>query len=67
MFENIGIGVDIVEINRFKEKPFEKIEVFIKNIFWIRDRILFTEKNSAETFASKFAIKEAVIKAIKKQ
>ena len=33
MLENIGIGVDIVEINRFQEKPFEKNENFYKKIF----------------------------------
>ena len=68
MLENIGIGVDIVEINRFQEKPFEKNENFYKKIFSESEiKYCLQKKNSAETFASKFAIKEAVIKAIKKQ
>ncbi len=68
MLEKIGIGVDIVDINRFKEKPFYKNENFYNKIF-LKSEIDYclTKKNSAETFASKFAIKEAVIKSIKKQ
>jgi len=30
MLENFGIGIDIVEIKRFQEKPFEKNINFIK-------------------------------------
>ena len=68
MLENIGIGTDIVEINRFIEKPFEKNKIFYQKIFSESEiNYCLARKNSAQTFASKFAIKEAVIKAIKKQ
>ena len=67
MLENIGIGIDIVDIKRFQEKPFKENQNFYKKIFnesEINDCL--KKKNSAETFASKFAIKESVIKSIKK-
>ena len=68
MLENFGIGIDIVEIKRFQEKPFEKNINFYKKIFTESEiKYCLNKKNSAETFASKFAIKEAVIKSIKKQ
>lgn len=68
MLENIGIGIDIVEINRFQEKPFEKNEKFYQKIFSKSEiNHCLERKNSAQTFASKFAVKEAVIKALKKQ
>ena len=68
MLESIGIGIDIIEINRFQKKPFEKNQTFYKKIFnEIEINYCLKKKNSAETFASKFAIKEAVIKSIKKQ
>ena len=68
MLENFGIGIDIVEIKRFQEKPFEKNIEFYKKIFTESEiKYCLNKKNSAETFASKFAIKEAVIKSIKKK
>ena len=68
MLENFGIGIDIVEIKRFQEKPFEKNINFYKKIFTESEiKYCLNKKNSAETFASKFATKEAVIKSIKKQ
>ena len=68
MLENFGIGIDIVEIKRFQEKPFEKNINFYKKIFTESEiKYCLNKKNSAQTFASKFTIKEAVIKSIKKQ
>ncbi len=68
MLENCGIGIDIVEIKRFQEKPFEKNVQFYKKIFSeLEINYCLSKKNSVETFASKFATKEAVIKSIKKQ
>lgn len=68
MLEKIGIGIDIIDIKRFKEKPFDKNQDFYKKIFSeLEINQCLKKKNSAETFASKFAIKEAVIKSIKKQ
>ena len=68
MLENIGIGIDIVDIKRFQEKPYETNHKFYEKIF-LKSEIdhCLRKKNSSETFASKFAIKEAVIKSIEKQ
>ena len=68
MLEKIGIGIDIIEVKRFQEKPFEKNQNFYKKIFnEFEINYCLKKKNSAETFASKFAIKEAVTKSIKMQ
>ena len=68
MLENCGIGIDIVEIKRFQVKPVEKNVQFYKKIFSeLEINYCLSKKNSVETFASKFATKEAVIKSIKKQ
>jgi len=68
MLEKIGIGVDIINIKRFQEKPFDVNQEFYKKIFTESEiNYCLKKKNSSETFASKFAIKEAVIKSIKKQ
>ena len=68
MLEKIGIGIDIIEINRFTEKPFEGNENFYKNIFQDSEiKYCLNYKNSSESFAAKFAIKESVIKSINKK
>lgn len=68
MLEKIGIGIDIIEINRFQEKPFEANENFYKKIFHDSEiKYCLNHKNSSQSFAAKFAIKESVIKSINKQ
>lgn len=68
MLEKIGIGIDIVEINRFNEKPFTENQIFYKKIFHNSEiKYCLNRKNSSESFAAKFAIKESVIKSINKQ
>lgn len=68
MLEKIGIGIDIVNINRFKKKPFEKNKNFYKKIFHDAEiQYCLNKKNSTESFATKFAIKESVIKSIGKE
>ena len=63
----MGIGIDIVEINRFQEKPFENNETFYKKIFHVSEiKYCLKQKNSYQSFAAKFAIKESVIKSINK-
>jgi holo-[acyl-carrier protein] synthase len=65
VFEKLGIGIDIVEINRFSEKPYTKNKNFYKKIFHDSEiKYCLNNKNSAESFAAKFAIKESVIKSI---
>jgi len=60
-----GIGTDIVDIMRFKVKPLKNNQNFYKKIF-SDSEIKYCQKfrSSHEHFAGKFAIKEAVIKAI---
>jgi len=65
MIENFGIGVDIVEITRFKKLDFKKKKGFYKKTF-SEDEIKYCLKfkDSYRHFAGKFALKEAVIKSI---
>lgn len=68
MLEKIGIGIDIVDINRFNDKPYEKNANFYKKIFHDSEiKYCLNQKNSSQSFATKFAIKESVIKSINKQ
>ena len=65
MIESSGVGIDIVEVDRFKIKKYEKNKIFYKKIFVCSEiNYCLKFKNSAERFAAKFAIKEAVIKSI---
>ena len=62
------IGIDIVEIDRFKEKPFETNKNFYKKIFHNSEiQYCLSHKDSSQSFAAKFAVKESVIKSINKQ
>ena len=68
MMNRIGLGVDLIEINRFKEKPFPKNKNFYKKIFHDSEiTYCLNQKNPSESFAVKFAIKESVIKSINKK
>jgi len=68
MLGQIGIGIDVVEINRFQEKPFESNKNFYKKIFFDSEiKYCLKQKNSYQSFAAKFAIKESVIKSINKK
>ena len=65
IFENFGIGIDIVEVDRFKKKKFAKNLTFYKKIFLESEiKYCLRFKSSYEHFAAKFAIKESVIKSI---
>ena len=65
MIKNLGIGIDIIEVSRFRKKKYEENKNFYKKIF-VKSEINYCLKfkNSAERFAGKFAIKEATIKSI---
>lgn len=68
MLEKFGIGIDIVEVNRFREKPFSENKQFYKKIFSDSEIEYCLNRNDpSESFAAKFAIKESVIKAINEQ
>ena len=68
MIENLGIGIDIIEVSRFRRKKYEENRNFYKKIF-VKSEINYCLKfkNSAERFAGKFAIKEAVINQYQKK
>jgi len=68
MIGKIGIGIDIVEINRFQEKPFKNNRHFYKKIFHDSEiKYCLKQNNSYQSFAEKFAIKESLIKSINKK
>lgn len=68
MLEKFGIGIDIVEVNRFAEKPFATNEKFYKKIFHDSEiNYCLNSSNPSQSFAAKFAVKEAVIKSINDQ
>ena len=60
-----NIGIDIVSVNRFKNKIFSENISFYKKIF-LQSEIDYCNKFKSpyEHFAGKFALKEAVIKSI---
>jgi len=65
MIENFGIGIDLSNIDRFKQKSFETNKSFYKKIFTEKEiTYCLKYKNYHERFAGKFALKEALIKSI---
>ena len=67
MLDKLGIGIDIVEIKRFSNKPYDANINFYKKIFHASEIIYcLNHENPAQYFAGKFAIKESVIKSISK-
>ena len=67
-FLDIGVGIDLVEINRFKERPYSTNQLFYTKIF-SKDEINYCLKfsDSYRHFAGKFALKEALMKSVKKK
>jgi len=67
VLENFGIGIDIIDISRFQEKFFESNKSFYEKIFNPSEiEYCLNKKNSYQSFATKFAIKESVIKCLDK-
>jgi len=65
MIENIGIGIDIVDVKRFKTIPYAYKKKFYEKIFLPSEiKYCLAFKNSTLHFAGKFAAKEAVKKSI---
>ena len=65
MLDKIGIGIDLTKIKKFEDMPYEKNLDFYKNLFSKNEiEYCIKFKNPYEHFSGKFAIKEAVIKAI---
>ena len=68
MLEKFGVGVDIVDVSRFHEKSFEENKKFYEKIFHPSEiQYCINQKNSSQSFAAKFAIKESVIKCLNKK
>lgn len=59
----LGFGIDMIEVGRVSEK-IDKNNGFLEKIF-SRNEIIFCEsrKNRAESYAARFAAKEAFLKA----
>lgn len=65
MIEKLGIGIDIVDVQRFKKLPFSSNKIFYKKIFNDSEiKYCLKFKNPYEHFAGKFALKEATKKSI---
>ncbi len=61
----IGIGVDLVDVKRFESIIFRWQHRFLKRIFTDKEiRYCNTKKHPAQRFATRFAAKEAFIKAL---
>ena len=66
MLEKLNVGIDIVEINRFKLLPYIKNKKFYEKIFNKSEITYCTKfKDPYPHFAGRFALKEAVIKSIR--
>ena len=66
MLEKFDVGIDIVQISRFKQLPYTENKKFYHNIFKKSEICYCTKyKDPYPHFAGRFAIKEAVIKSIK--
>jgi phosphopantetheine--protein transferase-like protein len=65
MIENFGVGIDLANVERFKQKSFETNKKFYQKIFTDKEIMYCLKyKNRYERFAGKFALKEALIKSI---
>ena len=68
MAEKIGVGIDIINVSRFRNMPFEKKSSFYKKIFHDNEiNYCLKFKDPYIHFAGKFALKEALIKSIDKK
>ncbi len=63
--EKFGIGVDIENINRFKNKNINNSSAFLKKIFTKKElEYCFSKLDPAQHLAARYSGKEAVIKAL---
>ncbi len=64
-FDNLAIGTDIEEIERFENKTIEQDEKFLRKIFTQKELdYCFKDKQSAAHMCVRFCAKEAVVKAL---
>jgi len=65
MLDKFGIGIDIIKISRFKNKPYLSNKNFYRKFFLDSEiKYCLKYKNYALHFSGKFAVKEALIKSI---
>ena len=65
MIEKDGIGIDIIDVERFRKKIFKQNITFYRRIFLESEiKYCLKFKSPYEHFAGKFALKESVIKSI---
>jgi len=68
MLDNLEVGIDIVQINRFKQLEYIENKKFYNKIFKKSEIAYCTKfKDPYPHFAGRFAVKEALIKSIKKK
>jgi holo-[acyl-carrier protein] synthase len=61
----IGIGVDLIDVRRFESIIFRWQHKFLKRIFTDKEiRYCNTKKHPAQRFATRYAAKQAFIKAL---
>ncbi len=66
--KQIGIGIDITEIQKFKKIPYDHHKSFYKKIFTASEiNYCLKFKDPYAHFAGKFAVKEALVKSISKK
>jgi len=59
-----GIGVDIIEVKRFRKIPYKKGSAFYQKVFTDREiKYCLSKSDPYPHFAARFAAKEAVAKA----
>ena len=65
LIQKDGIGIDIIDVERFTKKKFSQNIKFYKRIFLESEiKYCLKFKSPYEHFAGKFALKESVIKSI---
>ena len=65
LIEKDGIGIDIIDVERFRKKIFKQNAKFYQRIFLESEiKYCLRFKSPYEHFAGKFALKESVIKSI---
>ena len=65
LIEKDGVGIDIIDVERFRKKIFKQNIKFYQKIFLESEiKYCLKFKSPYEHFAGKFALKESVIKSI---
>ena len=61
----VGIGVDLVDVERIEDIIYRWLDRFLKRVFTLNEiRYCNNKKDPAQRFATRFAAKQAFIKAL---